>query len=58
MSSELNQALDENRKLKDMFNPDWLVEAMMKAVSNMTMKESPKTLQALNIKALPIMLAG
>ena len=44
-ATELNCALDENHKLKEMFNPDWLVEAMTKAVSNMTMKESPKTSQ-------------
>ena len=41
MSLELNHALDESRKLRDMFNMDWLVVAMSKPVSNMTMKESP-----------------
>ena len=56
--SELNHTLDENQKLKEMFNPDQLAEAMTKVVSNMTMKESPKHLRALNKKALPIMLSG
>ena len=33
-----------------MFKPDWLVEAMTKVVSNMTMKESPKTSQGTQYK--------
>ena len=40
---ELNKTLEENWKLKDMFNLDWLVEAVTKVVSTMTMKESPKS---------------
>ena len=34
-----------------MFNPDWFVEAMTKAVSNMTMTESPKPLQGTQYKS-------
>ena len=50
MMRELNCALDENHKLKDMFNPAQLVEAMSKAVNNMTVKESPKTSQVTQYK--------
>ena len=41
--SELNKALKENQKLKNLFNPDQLVETMTKAVSTMIVKECPKT---------------
>ena len=43
--SELDKTLQENQRLKNMFNPDQLVEAMTKVVSTMTMKEHPKTSQ-------------
>ena len=43
VKSELNKALQENKKLKDLFNLDKMVEAMTKVVSAMTMKEHPKT---------------
>ena len=43
--SELDKALEENQKLKNMFNPDWLVEAMTKEVGTMTLKEHPNALQ-------------
>ena len=45
VKAELNKALQENKKLKDMFNPQKMVEAMTKVVSAMTMKEHPKTSQ-------------
>ena len=48
---KLNKALEENQKIKDMLNPDQLVETMTKAVSNMTMKESLKTLQGTQYKS-------
>ena len=51
MRLELSWALEENQKLKDMFNLDWLVETMTKSVSNMTMKESPKSLQGTQYKS-------
>ena len=41
-----------------MFNPDWLVEAMTKVVSTMTMKEHAKTSETLSTKVLLAMLAG
>ena len=41
----LKHTLDETWKLKEMLNPDQLVEAITKAISNMTIKESPKTSQ-------------
>ena len=37
-------------KLKNMFNPDQLVEAMTKLTNTMTMKEHPKTPQGAQYK--------
>ena len=51
MRSELEKALEENQKLKKIFNPDWLVEAMAKAASMMTMKECPNTLHGTQYKS-------
>ena len=48
--AELNKALQENKKLKDLFNPEKMVEAMIKAVRAMTVKECPKTLQGTQYK--------
>ena len=48
--SELNKALQENKKLENMSNPDQLVEAMTKVVSTMTVKECPKTSQGTQYK--------
>ena len=56
--SKLDKAFQENRKLKDMFNPDQLVEAMTKVVSTMTVKEKPKHPRALNTKVHLAMLVG
>ena len=50
VKAKLNKALQENKKLKDLFNPDKLVEAMTKVVSGMTMKEYQKTLQGTQYK--------
>ena len=47
---ELDRTLQENQKLKDLFNPDQLVEAMTKAVSTITMMEHPKTSQGTQYK--------
>ena len=41
MKSELNKALQENKKLKSLFSPEKMVEAMTKAVSAMTMQSHP-----------------
>ena len=49
--SELHNTLEENQILKNMFNPDQLVEAMTKVVSMMTMKKSLKTLQDIQYKS-------
>ena len=43
VKAELNKALEENRKLKDLFSTDKMVEAMTKAVKDMTMQSGPKT---------------
>ena len=43
VKAKLNRALQENQNLKDLFNPEKMVEAMTKAVSAITMKECPKT---------------
>ena len=42
---EVNHGLVENQNLKEIFNPDQLVEAISKVVSNITMRQGPKTLQ-------------
>ena len=41
MKSELNKALQENKKLKSLFSPEKMVEAMTKVVSVMTMHSHP-----------------
>ena len=43
VKTELNKALEENKKLKDLFSPGKMIEAMTKAVSVMTMQSHPKT---------------
>ena len=45
VKAELNKALEENKKLKNLFSPEKMVEAMTKAVSAMTMQSHPKTLK-------------
>ena len=42
---QLNCALEENHKLKEIFNPDQLVDAILKVISNLTVKESAKITQ-------------
>ena len=41
MKAELNKALQENKKLKNLFSPEKMVEAMTKAVIVMTMQNCP-----------------
>ena len=41
MKSELNKALQENKKLKSLFSPEKMVKAMTKVVSAMTMQRHP-----------------
>ena len=43
VKSKLNMALEENKKLKNMFSPEKMVEAMTKVASAMTMQSCPKT---------------
>ena len=43
VKAELNKALEENKKLKDLFRPEKMIEAMMKVVSAMTVQGHPKT---------------
>ena len=50
VKAELNKALQENKKLKDFFSTEKLVEVMTKAVSAMTVQGSPKHLRAPNTK--------
>ena len=50
VKAELNMALQENKKLKNLFSTEKLVEAMTKVVSAMTMQDSPKHLRAHNTK--------
>ena len=49
---ELDKALQENEKLKNLFNPNQLVEAMTKVVSTMMVKEHPKTSQDTKCKGV------
>ena len=41
--TELNKALEENKKLKDLFSTEKLVEAMTKVVNAMTIQGNPRT---------------
>ena len=41
MKTKLNKALQENKKLKGLFSPEKMVEAMMKVVSAMTVQSRP-----------------
>ena len=41
MKTELNKTLQENKRLKSLFSPEKMVEAMTKAVSAMTMQSHP-----------------
>ena len=50
VKAKLNKALEGNKRLKNLFSPEKMVEAMTKVVSALTMKEHPKHLRALNIK--------
>ena len=43
VKAELNKALQENKKLKDLFSAEKMIEAMAKVVSTMTMQGHPKT---------------
>ena len=43
MKTELNKALDENKKLKSLFSLEKMVQAMSKVVSAMTVQGCPKT---------------
>ena len=43
MKTELNKALHENKRLKSLFSPEKMVEAMSKAVSAMTVQRYPKS---------------
>ena len=42
VKAELNKALEENKKLKGLFSPEKMVEAMTKAISVMTMHDHHK----------------
>ena len=41
MKTKLDKALQENKQLKSLFSPDKMVEAMIKAVSSMTVQSCP-----------------
>ena len=43
VKAKLNKALEENKKLKDLFSTEKMIEAMTKAVSAMTVQGHPKT---------------
>ena len=50
VKSKLNKALEENKKLKDFFSSEKMVEAMTKVVRAMTVQEHPKTSQGTQYK--------
>ena len=52
--SELNKDLEENQKLKNMFNPDWLVESSQYYHH----EGDPENIPGHNIKVLLAMWAG
>ena len=43
VKAELNKAPEENKKVKDLFSPEKMIEAMSKVVSVMTVQGLPKT---------------
>ena len=43
VKAELNKALEENKKLKDLFSSEKMIEAMTKADSPITVQSHPKT---------------
>ena len=43
MKTELNRALQENKRLKSLFSPEKMIEAMSKVVSAMTVQGHPKS---------------
>ena len=43
VKAKLNKALKENKKFKDLFSTEKMIEAMTKPVSAMTMQGHPKT---------------
>ena len=43
VKAELNKALEENKKMKDLFRPEKMIEVISKAVSAITMQSGPKT---------------
>ena len=51
--AELNHALEENCKLKEMFNPDQLVDVILKVVNNIAVKEGPQTAQGTQYHSIP-----
>ena len=43
VKADLSKAVEENKKLKDLFSTEKMIEAMTKVVSTMTMQGCPKT---------------
>ena len=50
VKAELNKALEENKKLKDLFSTGKMIEAMTKVVNTMTMQVTQRHQRPLNIK--------
>ena len=50
VKAQLNKALEENKRLKNFFSPEKMVEAMTKVVSALTMKKHTKTSQSTQYK--------
>ena len=50
VKAKLNKVLEENKRLKNVFSPEKMVEAMTKVVSTLTMKKHPRTSQGTQYK--------
>ena len=58
MKAELNKALQENKKLKSLFSPEKMVEAMTKMVSAMTMQRCPTSSRDIQSQGDSSFIAG
>ena len=43
VKAEVNKVLEENKRLKNLFSPEKMVDAITKVISALTMKDHPKT---------------
>ena len=58
MKTELNWALEENRKVKEIFDPDQLVSGLLKVINNVSIKEAHKTDQDTQYRGIVVLSGG